>query len=108
MMKKGKLLFTIKPHSFVGEITNSSTELFCTVSGKSKEFIEEGLQGILKEFGCSAVSFQVENYEYENENEDWVVDPNKFSIWYDYEINHEPCKMMKKRILELFETVEEN
>ena len=105
-MKKGKLLFEVRPHSMVDVITNSSSELFCAVKAKNKEFIELALNELLEEFGCDAVSFRV--YEMEEEQEDGSCETIEgvYTIHYDYEIHHSPCKALKNRIKQMFEVYE--
>jgi len=98
-MKKGKLLFEVKPHSFVDIITNSSSEIFCSVKAKGKDVLYSALSAILEEFGCDAVSFSV----YEAEDEKGNTIEGVYGIWYDYEINHEPCRAIKEKIKEKFE-----
>ena len=48
-------LCTVKIHSIVDLITNSSTELFCTVKAKSEEEINKVIATILEECGCNAI-----------------------------------------------------
>lgn len=100
----------IKTHSLIDVITNSSSEIFCTIKGKTQETIEEMINEIVKEFGCTAVEFRVYPVEYENKHGDYIESETDFEISYDYECNHEPCQMMLKRFEELFgeENIEYN
>lgn len=65
------------------------------------------LKGVLEEFGCDAVSFQV--YEFEEEQEDGVCKTIEgvYTIHYDYECHHSPCKALKNRIKQMFEVYKE-
>jgi hypothetical protein len=94
-------LFDVCPHSYSDIITNSSTELFCTVTGKNEETIIKVLQDILEEFGCDAVQFSVSK---EDDDEGKYIE-GAYQIYYDYEINHAPCKAIKKRIMECLEVI---
>lgn len=91
-----KVKFNI--HSFIDIITNSSTEIFCKIKGKTKEIIEKMIKSIMKEIGCTGVDFTVEQGTDEDDNEIEGL----YEIWYDYEINHEPCLYIKKRFKEIF------
>ena len=97
-------MIKINIHSMVDVITNSSTELFCTVNGKSEDQIVKILDDIVeKEFGCTAVKFYVDQaYE---EGDDFLYDKaieGRFDISYDWETGHEPCSTIKNRIKEIF------
>lgn len=92
MKKLGKVIL----HSSIDVITNSSTELFCEVTGE-KKLIESVLDGIQKELGCTAVDFSVDEAE-DDETEEII--PNQYNIFYCYEIAHEPCKFMMSKIKE--------
>lgn len=99
-----KILGIVKLHSSIDVITNSSTELFVTVKGE-QEVIKKVIKDILDDFGCSAVEFSVDEHEdYDTEK----IIPGQYKISYDYEMNHEPCKMMKKQIIEKLNVVEEH
>lgn len=98
----------LKVHSVIDVITNSSSELFCNVRASEQELVEEILDKIVKDFGCSAVEFRVDEAElYSDDIEDYEICKGVYSISYDYECNKEPCKMMLKKIQEVFEIVEE-
>jgi hypothetical protein len=93
-----KLLLTVHPHSFVDVITNSSTEIFVQNVEQTENFIKDCISQVMDEFGCEAVHLTIETkYDYETDTEvDGVYD-----IWYDYEVNHPPCKAMEKRLKEV-------
>jgi hypothetical protein len=89
----------INIHSMVDVITNSSTELFVGGIKKDKETIESILEEIMKEVGCTAVEFDISPaYDEETDEES----DNVFEIWYDYEMHHEPCGLLERRIKEVF------
>jgi hypothetical protein len=96
-----KTLFTVKVHSMVDTITNSSSELFCTVKG-TKETIEKAIEEVLKEFGCEAVELTVNEHiaDYGKPVE------NTFDVYYDFEIHQPPCKMIEKRLREILKEYE--
>ena len=97
-----KILINI--HSMVDLITNSSTELFCYVKDKTKKQVKDMLESMTKEFGCTAVEFYVDDdcWLWDEEKGKEYKDKNIVSINWDYEIHHEPCKMMLKRLEEVF------
>jgi hypothetical protein len=88
-------MIRLKIHSLVDIITNSSSEIFCTVKGE-KEFIESVIKEILSELGCDAVELCV----YESEDEDGNEIKGQYDVIYDYEIHHSPCKFMQQMIKE--------
>jgi hypothetical protein len=90
-----KKLGTIILHSTIDVITNSSSELFCTVEGE-KEAIENILKEVVNEMGCTAVDISL--YEYYDDNDEIVQ--GRWSVHYDYEMHHEPCKAMLNSIKE--------
>lgn len=94
----------INTHSFVDIITNSSTELFCYVEGKTKKQIEAIIKAVVDEFGCEAVDFYVDECDEiwnEESGEDIQVD-NTFAVGWQYETHQPPCKLMIKRLKEIF------
>lgn len=97
-----KILINI--HSMVDLITNSSTELFCYVKGKTKKQVEDILSSIMDEFGCTAVEFDVDDdcWFWDEEKGEEYQDKNVVSINWDYEIYHKPCKMIRNRLEEVF------
>jgi hypothetical protein len=97
VVKMKKILGTINVHSLIDVITNSSSEIFINDVNKTEEQINVIIDEVMSEFGCSAVSLTIERkYDYETDTEiDGVYD-----IWYDYEVNHPPCKLMETRLKE--------
>ena len=88
---------TIQVHSMVDVITNSSSEIFCTLKGEQEE-IEDIIDDVMKEFGCEAVELTVN--ECLDDNDDPI--PGKYTIDYDFEMHQCPCKLMEKRLKEVF------
>jgi len=101
-MKKEKLIGKVNVHSIVDLITNSSTELFCTVTSKSEEIISTTLDEILVEMGCSGVEFTVDQSEDDDGNE--II--GQFDISYDYECFHKPCKHILNMVKERFNIID--
>ncbi|MCP4703555.1 MAG: hypothetical protein GY865_03015, partial [candidate division Zixibacteria bacterium] len=100
---------TIHLHSFVDVITNSSTELFATAKG-TQSAIEQIVGQVTKEFGCSAVQFEVREsicWDEDSDNYDKPI-PGQWALWYDYECSHPPCQMMENRLKEVLNIVENN
>lgn len=103
-----KLLCIVNVHSSIDLITNSSTEIFCAVEGKSKEHVEEVIDSILKEFGCKCCSgyyseygIYVQKYEkWDEESGNYVETEGQYAIWYDQ--HNPPCDMIKKKLAETF------
>lgn len=94
---KIKKLMSVNVHSLIDIITNSSSEIFCTVKGKTEKQIEKVLDSVLKDFGCEGVEFFVR----EKEDDDGNEIPGVFNVLYDYETGHIPCKMMTDKIAKL-------
>jgi hypothetical protein len=105
-------LCTIKLHSMVDVITNSSTELFCVVKAKSETEIHKVIDEILKECECEILlngdfGFAV------NPHEDWDEESPTYEqeIEGQFDITYEqhapPCGLIKRRIKEVFEIVKE-
>lgn len=94
---------TIKLHSVVDLITNSSTELFCTVKGSSREDVQKLLSEILEDFGCETL---LGDFGYGGM---WVDESEENEGCYDimYENHTPPCKAILKRIREVFEVIAE-
>ena len=97
-----KTLLEVQVHSSVDVITNSSSEIFCRISGNQEE-IEKIIDKVMKEFGCEAVELTV-NELYDNYDE---LIPGKYVIEYDFETHQCPCKLMEKRLKELFKQYKE-
>lgn len=95
-----KVIGQVNTHSVIDVITNSSTELFCTVKGKTEEMISNVLEEIKKEFGCDAVSFSICGSEIEDKDGNYTEFTTQFDISYDHECYHAPCDMMIKKIKE--------
>jgi len=97
-----KLIINI--HSLVDLITNSSTELFCYVKGKTGDQVREIIKVILEEFECEAVDFYVDDevWLWDDVKGEEYLDEGKVSISWDYEIHHPPCGMIIKRLKEIF------
>jgi len=104
-----KILCTLKLHSIVDIITNSSTELFCVVKAKSEEEVQKVIDEILEDCECSILAddcgLQVE------QRVDWDDDGHEFIIEGEYDICYEqhapPCGLIKRRLKEVFEIVNE-
>ena len=85
-------------HSIIDVITNSSSEIFITNMKIDEKIIKKILDKVKEEFGCTAVEFNINPAH----DDDYNEVPGVFDILYDYEYGHEPCKMMKKKIEEVF------
>ena len=95
-----KLLLTVDLHSTIDLITNSSTEIFCTVNGKSEDAVQSIINKVLREFGCECcIEMSVSQHENWENGGDGEPIPGKFDI--SYEQQAPPCKMIEKRIKEL-------
>lgn len=112
IMKKGKIC-TTSIHSIVDVITNSSTELFCTVKGTDEDTVTEILNNIISECGCKVLDsyngagLSVEpHYCTDEESADYEKEiPGLYDICYEY--STEPCKIIIEKIRKVFEVVEE-
>lgn len=106
-MKKTLGIITI--HSTVDLITNSSTEMFCVVAAKSEEAVQKVLNKILKECGCEMFEewpLDVEPYyRWNNEKDDDELIEGQYRI--TYEQHCPPCKMIRRKVAEVFEITEE-
>ena len=97
--------FIVAIHSVIDVITNSSTEIFCAVKGKSKEAIYSVLEKITKDLGYTCMEFSVSEHEIWDGN-DYVIKKGEYQI--DYEQCNEPCKAIMEKIKEVLEVIEEN
>jgi hypothetical protein len=104
-----KTLATVQLHSVVDIITNSSTELFCTVEGSSEEAIQDVVNTILEQFGCEACSqndglrvYPIEE-EWNDELGEFVSVEGQFGIEYEY--GCKPCKLIRKKLEETLTVV---
>lgn len=101
-------LATIQVHSVIDVITNSSTEIFCTVEGKTEEAIQKVIDKILKDFDCKCLKdgdfgmYVQQHYDYD---EDVLVE-GQFDIYYNY--GCKPCKLICEEIQKKFTVVEIN
>ena len=91
-------------------ITNSSTELFCVVKAKSQEEIQNVINQILEDCECTILidgdfPLSVEPHE-DWDNNDGEIIEGQYDIICERGI--EPCGMIKKRIKEVFEIIEED
>lgn len=103
---KKERLCVVNIHSIIDLITNSSTELFCIVEGSDKEVIQDLLNEMIEQFGCTTCKLSVEpNFRLDDETGEESVIPGQFGIWYEY--YQEPCKLIKNKIKELLTIVEE-
>jgi hypothetical protein len=91
-----KIIGSVKIHSVVDLITNSSTEIFCNVKSENEKTLMKILNKILKEYGCEAVEFRI----YEKEDDDGKIIENEYYIAYDHECYQPPCKLLLKTIKE--------
>ncbi|MFA5154167.1 MAG: hypothetical protein WC554_16575 [Clostridia bacterium] len=96
-----KTLCTIKIHSTIDLITNSSTELFCTVKAKDEDTIREVIDEILKECECEILRENGldidQHYEYDKDYNEIKVE-GQFDII--YEQHAPPCGLILRRIKE--------
>ena len=105
-----KLLCVIKVHSIVDLITNSSTEIFCVVKADTKNHVQKVINEILDECGCEILrdgdnGLYVNDYErYDEETGTDIKMPGQYEIV--YEQHAPPCKMILKRLKEVFEVTE--
>lgn len=101
-----KKLCTIKVHSIVDVITNSSTELFCVVKGNTESEVRKIINKILHECECSILIDSIDVYPHEDwENDDGKVIEGQFDIL--YEQHAPPCGMILRKIKEVFEVIYE-
>jgi len=91
-------------HSVTDIITNSSTEMFCNVKGKSEDAVQEILDKITDDIGCSCVELDVDQAYFYNEETGEETEPEGiFSI--SYEQSSEPCKLILDKIKEVFKII---
>lgn len=101
-------LATIQVHSVIDVITNSSTEIFCTVEGKTEEAIQKVIDKILKDFDCECLKdgdfgiYVQQHYDYSGDED--VLVKGQFDIYYNY--GCKPCKMIREEIEKKFTVVE--
>jgi hypothetical protein len=102
-----KRVATIKIHSIIDVITNSSTELFCTVEGT-----EESLRNILTEL-CGNHLFEygdgisINEVEIYNEvTKDYEIKKGFYNIDVDYNFPCCQCKLLKTALKEKFPSIE--
>jgi len=98
-----KRIGKVVTHSCIDVITNSSTELFCTVKGK-RDVIVATIMSIMEEVGCSAVDMEVSEME---DDETGEIIKGQYGIWYDYEMKHEPCDLIKRKLKEKLNMIED-
>jgi len=105
-------LCTIKVHSIVDLITNSSTELFCVIKADSLKAVEKVIKEILDECGCVILSNRSDdgltveqrtNWNNVTQHEDIIK--GEFAIY--YEQHAPPCKLVLRKLKEVFEITEE-
>ncbi len=103
-------LGTIQVHSVIDVITNSSTEIFCTVEGKTEEAIQKVIDKILKDFDCECLKngdfgmYVQEHWDYKDDHE--VLVKGKFDIYYNY--GCKPCKMIYEELKKRFSVINFN
>ncbi len=95
-----KKLGTFKVHSTIDVITNSSTEIFCTVEATTQEAVQDVIDTLFNEFECCKngilmVEPHIEEYGLEERKAE-----GQFDIIYEY--GCKPCKLIRKRLEELF------
>lgn len=106
-----KTLCTIKIHSIVDVITNSSTEIFCVVNAESEDVVREIINAILKECSCHILisgdyGLDVcQHCEYPEDSDNEVIVEGQFDI--TYELGALPCDLILEKIREQFEIVQE-
>jgi len=102
-------LCTFQLHSAIDIITNSSTEIFCTVEGSDMEAIQDVINTILEQAGCEACTqndgLRVVSIdeEYDPESGEWKPVEGRFGIEYEY--GCKPCKLIRKKIEETLSAV---
>jgi len=109
-----KKLCTVKVHSIVDLITNSSTELFCVVKANTEDDVRKIIQDVLDECGCKVldsdwngeglyvephISWDEESPDYDKEVE------GQYDIM--YEQHAPPCTLILNKIKETFEVIHE-
>ena len=97
---------TVKIHSMVDLITNSSTELFCVVIANSEQNVQEVIDSIIAECGCKILEeIYVEPYidlDEDSPTYDKEIE-GKFNIM--YEQHAPPCNLIMNKIKETFEII---
>jgi len=98
-----KTLCTIKVHSIVDVITNSSTELFCIVKAKTEDEVHKIIYNILQECNCMALMESIDVYPHKDNDGETVEG------LYDivYEQHTPPCKLILHKIKETFDVIRE-
>jgi hypothetical protein len=101
-------LCTVKLHSVIDIITNSSTEIFCVVEGSGEEAVKDVVNGILEQLGCEICSSDFglsvsPHIEYEEGTYDEKEIEGQFDISYEY--GAKPCKIIRKKIEEMLTVV---
>jgi len=102
-MEKTKLC-TIKIHSFIDVITNSSTEIFCSVNGSTEEAIQDLLDTLMRQLECSCELSVDQRYKYDDETGDETIIEDEFDIF--YETHQQPCKLILEKLKELLTVIE--
>lgn len=96
-----KKLITVNIHSIIDIITNSSTEIFCTIKGSTIERVNEVIEQLMSEMECEACHIWADEHYEEDEDGKEIKNPLIVDVWYDYEIYREPCKYIKTKLHEL-------
>ncbi len=91
-------------HSCIDVITNSSTELFCTVKGQ-KKIIDNVIKDMFSDMGCSAVEMWAEQAEDEESGKNMR---GVYWIYYDFETHQPPCSYMMRQLKEKLNVIEEH
>lgn len=105
-----KVLCEVQLHSVIDIITNSSTEIFCTVEGSSQEAIQDVVNTILEQFECDLCSqndgLRVYPLEEEWDEESGDYKPAKEGRFYiEYEYGAKPCKLIRDKIEETLSVI---
>jgi len=99
-------LGTVKIHSSIDIITNSSTEIFCTVKGNDIKIIQNIIDKVIEELGCNCLKYDNCLYvepkiNYDSGNEEIIE--GQYDIW--YEQGSKPCKLIENKLKELLEFI---
>ena len=88
-----KIKITIKPHSIVDIITNSSTEIFCSI--KSDNFIHEIAEELSKILGRN-VEENIRDF-----NDEDITNPiNQIDFWMEYGSDEDDIQSDFRRLIE--------